>query len=225
MLKSFRRFLAILPLQLLMGQLIILAERRADRSRAAGARGRPTFFFDLSDPFSYLVAERIERVLGQVDWVPTGGTVLRDGEQWRDPAGLRAHAETCAAALRLPLVWPEHFPGETPAALRAAAYAAENGAGGRFALAASRLAFCGGFDLEDPEILAEAAAAAGLGLQDTIGAAGDLTRDGALHATARGLLNQGVRSLPAIKIGDHWFDGDGALAAAAAYQRSSLAVG
>ena len=37
---------------------------------------------------------------------------------------------------------------------------AEGGRGAGFVLAASRLAFCGGFDLEDPEILAEAAAAA-----------------------------------------------------------------
>jgi 2-hydroxychromene-2-carboxylate isomerase len=206
-----------------MGELILLAEHRADRSRATGAV-KPAFFFDLSCPFSYLVAERIERALGEVEWIPTAGTVLRGGEEWANAAAVRAHAETCAVALRLPLVWPDHFPCETPAALRAASYAAEIGSGGRFALAASRLAFCGGFDLEDPEILAEAAAAAGIGLGDCLVAAGDLTRDGALHATARGLMHQGVRRLPAIRVGDHWFDGDGALAGAAAYQRSGLAV-
>jgi 2-hydroxychromene-2-carboxylate isomerase len=207
-----------------MGQLIILAERRADRSRQTG-NVDPAFFFDLSDPFSYLVAERIERVLGQVEWIPTAGTVLRGSEEWANPAAVRAHAETCAVALRLPLVWPDNFPGETPAALRAATYAAEIGSGSRFALAAKRLAFCGGFDLEDPEILAEAAAAANIGLQDCLAAAGDLTRDGALHATARGLLLQGVCRLPAIRIGDRWFDGDGALGAAAAYLRSGTAFG
>ncbi len=207
-----------------MGQLIILAERRADRSRVIPNDLRPSFFFDLSCPFSYLVAERIERVLGEVEWIPTAGTVLRGGEDWANPAAVRAHAETSAVAVRLPLVWPEHFPHETPAALRAASHAAEIGAGYRFALAASRLAFCGGFDLEDPEILAEAAAAAGLGLQDCLKAAGDLTRDGALHATARGLISQGIRQLPAIRISDHWFDGDGALASAAAYLRSGMTV-
>ena len=70
--------------------------------------------------------------------------------------------------MRLPLVWPEHFPRETPAALRAASHAAEIGAGCRFALAARRLAFCGGFDLEGPEILAEAAAAASLRLRTAL---------------------------------------------------------
>ncbi len=201
-----------------MGELIVLAERRADRSRPT-LSARPAFFFDVGCPFSYLAAERVERVVGDVVWIPTG-TLLRQGEEWSQMAAVRAHAETCAVAVRLPLVWPDRFPAETPAALRAAAYAAEIGAGSRFALAASRLAFCGGFDLEDPEILAEASAAAGIALPDCFSAVGDLSRDGALHATARGLLAHGVRRLPAIRVGRYWFDGDGALAAAAALVRS-----
>lgn len=206
-----------------MGELIVLAERRADRSRPQRSN-RPAFFFDLSCPFSYLAAERVERILGDVDWVPTAATVLRRSEASEQLAAVRSHAETCAVALRLPLVWPDGFPGETPGALRAAAHAAEIGAGARFALAASRLAFCGGFDLEDPEILAEAAAAAGIGLRECLAAAGDPTRDGALHATARGLLTQGVRRLPALRAGTRWFDGDEALAAAAAFLRARTVV-
>jgi hypothetical protein len=45
-----------------------------------------------------------------------------------------------------------------PGLLRAVSYATAIGGGAQFALAAMRLEFCGGFDLEDPEILAEAAA-------------------------------------------------------------------
>jgi 2-hydroxychromene-2-carboxylate isomerase len=206
-----------------MGELIVLAERRADRSRPTRSP-RPAFFFDLSCPFSYLTAERIERVLGEVDWVPTAATVLRRGGEWDQPSTVRAHAETCAVALRLPLVWPDGFPGDTPTALRAAAYAAQIGAGARFALAASRLAFCGGFDLEDPEILAEAAAAAGISFHACLAAAADPARDGELHATARGLLAHGVTRLPAIRLGRRWLNGDGALAAATAVQRSRAAL-
>ena len=66
--------------------------------------------------------------------------------------------------------------------MRAAAYAAEQGRGRDFVLAAGRLAFCGGFDLDDPEILAEAAAAAGIPLEDCFHAAGDQRRDGAAEA-------------------------------------------
>jgi 2-hydroxychromene-2-carboxylate isomerase len=206
-----------------MGELIVLAERRADRSRPTRS-ARPALFFDLSCPFSYLVAERIERLLGGIDWIPTAATILHRGNgEWGQPAAVRAHAETCAVALRLPLVWPDRFPAATPMALRAAVHAAQIGAGAQFALAAMRLAFCGGFDLEDPEILAEAAAAAGISLQECLAAAGDPTRDGELHATARGLLSQGVTRLPAIRVGTGWFDGDGALAAAAAALRSQAA--
>jgi 2-hydroxychromene-2-carboxylate isomerase len=204
-----------------MGELIVLAERRADRSRPAARSTRPAFFFDLSCPLSYMAAERVERVLDDVDWIPTAATLLhRGGGEWSQPAAVRAHAETCAVALRLPLVWPDGFPGEVPTALRAAAHAAAIGAGARFALAASRLAFCGGFDLEDPEILAEAAAAAGIGLRECLQAAGDASRDGELHATARGLLSHGVTRLPAVRVGKEYFDGDGALAGAAALWRS-----
>jgi 2-hydroxychromene-2-carboxylate isomerase len=198
-----------------MGDVIVLAERRAERSRSAEP-ARPVFFFDLACPFSYLAAERIERVLGDVAWIPTDETLLRRATEWSHPAAVRANAETLARALRTPLVWPDNFPAATPAALRAATYAAEIGKGSRFALAASRLAFCGGFDLEEPEILAEAAAAAGIGLPDCLSAARDRTRDEGLSATARGLLARGVHRLPAIRVGRHWFDGDGALAGAAA---------
>ena len=206
-----------------MGELIILAERRADRSRARRT-SRPAFFFDLACPFSYLAAERVERVLGDVEWVPTSGWLLRQGGEWSQPAAIRAHAETCAVARRLPLVWPDSFPSGTPAALRAAAHAVDIGAGARFVLAASRLAFCGGFDLEDPEILAEAAAAAGIGLRDCLTAAGDPGRDSELDATARGLLSRGIQRLPAIRIGSRWFAGDGVLAGSAAYLRSDASV-
>ncbi len=206
-----------------MGELILLAERRADRSRPCRT-ARPAFFFDLACPFSYLAAERVERVLGDVEWVPTAGRLLRQSGEWSGPAAIRAHAETCAVALRLPLVWPDPFPSDTPAALRAAVHAAEIGAGARFVLAASRLAFCGGFDLEDPEILAEAAAAAGIGLRDCLAAAGDETRDIELDATARGLLSRGIQRLPAVRVGSRWFAGDGVLAGSAAYLRSDASV-
>jgi 2-hydroxychromene-2-carboxylate isomerase len=220
--ESFRQFSAPVPLWGVMGDLIDLAERRADRSRpTVGAR--PAFFFDLACPFSYLAAERVERVLGEVDWVPTSASLLAPGLGRGETAAVRAHAETCAVALRLPLVWPDRFPADAPGALRAAAYAVEIGAGARFALAASRLAFCGGFDLEDPEILAEAAAAAGIGLRECLTAVGDPSRDEPLQATAQGLVAHGVRRVPAIRVGTRWFDGDGVLASAAAFLRAAPA--
>jgi 2-hydroxychromene-2-carboxylate isomerase len=206
-----------------MGELIVLAERLADRSRLAQRR-RPAFFFDLACPFSYLAAERIERILGDVDWIPTASKLL-DGQEWAQDPELRREAEHRAAELRLPLVWPDGFPATAATALRAASYAAEVGRGARFALAASRLAFCGGFDLEDPETLAEAASAAGVPLEGALAAARDPSRDGPLHATARALHARGVRQLPAIRLGRSWFSGGRAIGEAAAFQRSLAAAG
>ncbi len=201
-----------------MGQLIVLAERLADRSRPGP--GHPSaFFFDLNCPFSYLAAERVERILGELEWIPAASTLL-GGQRWAQSPAVRREAEKRAVELRLPLVWPDGFPASGSSALRAAAYAVEVGAGARFALAASRLAFCGGFDLSDPEILAEAAAAAGVPLEECLTAAGDPRRDVSLHATARGLVARGVRELPAVRIGHRWLGGERALAAAGALARS-----
>ena len=185
-----------------MGDVIMLWERLADRPSIGGTRS--TFFFDLACPFSYLTAERVERTLGDVDWVPC--SLPADRRQLTPD--LIARAEREAFALQLPLVWPDRFPGPVPIAMRAAAYAAEIGAGARFALAASRLAFCGGYDLEDREILAEAAAAASVPVDECLAAAADPARDIRLQATAHRLERCGVPRLPAIRIGRRWLWGE-----------------
>jgi 2-hydroxychromene-2-carboxylate isomerase len=208
-----RQFPLFRSFQLSMGELIALAERLADRSRARGPeKAASAFFFDLACPFSYLASERVERLLGEVQWIPAAGRPVERS----DLSCFRSRAERRAAELRLPLVWPEPFPVSVPGALRAAARAAQLGAGSRFALAAARLAFCGGFDLEDPEVLAEAAAAAGLTLDQCLSAAGDQALDRSLEATARGLRAQGVKRLPAVRVGGRLFDGEHRLVEAAA---------
>jgi 2-hydroxychromene-2-carboxylate isomerase len=224
-LRQFSRERAFIAL---VGDLILLSERRGLSPRAACGRraAQPTaFFFDVSCPFSYIAAERVERLLGPITWIPAAAVALHRGQTSRadeDWETVRAAAERRAAALRLPLMWPENHPTGTPIALRAAAHAAENGVGGAFALALSRLAFCGGFDIKDSEILAEAAAAAGLRLDLTLAAAADES----LHATARGLLARGASELPAIRVGRRWFSGEqGLLEASAAMRRGAFAFG
>jgi len=198
-----------------VGELIDLAAHRADRSRRSFG-GRIAFFFDLACPFSYLTAERVERTLGAVAWVPVAPL---PGAPSPGARALLA-AEYQAMALRLPLVWPDTWPEPFPSATRAAAYAASFGRSGQFALAASRLAFCGGFDLEDEEILADAAAAAGLAPGDLLAATTDSSWDVELEATAEGLGRRGVRELPALRLGTHWRSGQQALAEAAALVRA-----
>jgi 2-hydroxychromene-2-carboxylate isomerase len=206
-----------------MGELIHLAKRRAERSLQA-LELPPAFFFDVSDPLSYLTAEHVERSLGEVEWIAVDGTVLSDRAD-SDLTALREHAEARARALRLPLVWPDTFPAATPCALRAAAYACEIGVGAQFALAASRLAFCGGFELEDPEVLTEAAAAAGVPLDGCLEAAGERSRDDDLAEMAHALRAHEVFELPAITIGGRWFAGDAALLGAATVQAKAVRAG
>ena len=214
-----------------MGEVIRLAERRQARRERAQQRPaslRAEFLFDLVCPFTYLAAERVERAFDDVTWTPASVTALRRGSLAGDEAALaavRAAAEERAAAVRLPLVWPENWPAEVPAAMRVAAHAAETGRGAAFVLAAGRLAFCGGFDLDDPEILAEAAAAAGLGLDACLHAAGDRGRDGKIEAAGRRLLAVGADRLPALRIGRALYWGETQVTDAAAAARLQAAAG
>jgi 2-hydroxychromene-2-carboxylate isomerase len=198
-----------------MGEVIELKDQLADRSRPRGGV-RAAFFYDVACPFSYLVGERIERVLGEVEWIPAPAVGLDGGARWARFDATLELAERQASAARLPLVWPEGFPANTRHALRAASYATQNGAGAGFALATMRLAFCGGFDLEDPEILGIAAGAAGLPIEGCLLAARDATRDRTLWATARGLRARGVRALPALRLGRRFIEGERILVEGAA---------
>jgi len=204
---GLRQFCFSAALLRYMGEVIELKDQLADRSRPRGGLGA-AFFYDVACPFSYLIAERLERVLGEVEWVPAPAVGLDGGARWARFDATRELAERYAFAARLPLVWPDAFPTNTRHALRAASYATENGAGAGFALAASRLAFCGGFDLEDPEILGIAAGAAGLSIEGCLAAAREPERDRPLWATARGLHARGVKALPALRLGRRFIEGE-----------------
>src|ERR1700740_201672 len=90
-----------------MGHVIYLDERRAGRSKSP-QQARPAFFFEITSPRSYLRAERVERKLGEVDWVAADGALLRriqaeSGAAQAQAAGARsprARAGGFARALR-----------------------------------------------------------------------------------------------------------------------------
>jgi 2-hydroxychromene-2-carboxylate isomerase len=187
-----------------MGELVRLDDRRRRRHARTLETARARLFIDLADPFSYLAAERVERALPTVGWQLASQTALERTDPAFDEAAveaLREAAERRAAELRLPLQWPDAFPAPVPAAMRAAAYAIEAGRGGAFIVAAGRLAFCGGFDLDDPEVLMEAAAAAGISLEACLDAARDPARDAPIEAAGRRLLAIGADRLPALRVG------------------------
>jgi 2-hydroxychromene-2-carboxylate isomerase len=215
-----------------MGHVISLDERRRARLAAEErprARTRVTFFFDLASPFTYLAAERVDRLFPDVIWRPALTEALHAGDPLAatsDREAAQQAAEERAAALQMPLVWPDPFPSGARVAMRVASLAAAQGnSGAPFVLAASRLAFCGGFDLDDPEVLAEAAAAAGLGLPEVLAAAGDRSRDGEMEATALRLLAHGATRLPVLKVGRTLFCGEHRIAEAAASIRRRPRLG
>ena len=185
-----------------MGTVVNLDSRR--RRRHPHEILRAQCYVDLACPFSYLTAERVQRAFSNLSWCLAYNAVVDRRDPAADPARaarVRATAERRAAELRLPLLWPDRFPREAPAAMRAASLAIEHGRGGEFILAAGRLAFCGGFDLEDPDVLAEAAAAAQLDLDECLHAARDERRDSGIESTSRRLLAAGAERLPVVRVG------------------------
>ena len=138
------------------------------RSTSAGMPSRAEFFFDLASsvhvPGGRAGRPRLRR--GDVDaGVPRTlrcGALRSTGDApgAADAPGGRGARRRAAPAARS---GPSACRRRCRPRCASPHYAAQQGRGAAFVLAATRLAFCGGFDLDDLEILAEAAAAAGLG--------------------------------------------------------------
>lgn len=198
-----------------MGEVIHLPRRRRVAHEQSVAS--VTFLFDLACPYTYLAAERIDRRFSEARWRPAAGRHLAASPCGaRGLAGARAieTAEQRARELHMPLVLPERFPARVPAAMRAATYASERGRGAAFAIAVGRLAFCGGFDVEDRRMLAEAAAAAGLDVEETLTAAGDERRDQLVESAGRALWVEGGTAVPSLRLEGRLYGGERAITAA-----------
>src|SRR3954452_13251178 len=159
-----------------MGEVIRLEDRRARRRPETnmGDAVRAEFLFDLASPFTYLAAERVDRAFDEVTWTPACARTLRCAAMPADFGDVQAIADLArerAAALRLPLEWPERWPMPVPAAMRVAHYAAQQKRGGAFVLAATRRGFPGVSNLDDLEILPKPGAASGLPLDGCLRAA------------------------------------------------------
>ena len=203
-----------------MGEVITLAEHRARRAQPRPPRrgASPVFYFDLGCPHSYLALERVDRLLPGAHWRPTLADNLHPTDPWADPPA-RATAEHRARELGLPLIWPTTTTRSPRRAMRAALHAINHGPGAQFALAAARLAFCGGYDLNDPAIIAEAAAAANLDPDPALHAAHNQHLDKPLEHNARRLLAAGATCLPTFQIGPTLHCGETTITQAAAALR------
>lgn len=177
---------------------------------------RATFHYDLESPYAWLAAERIDSLL-DVEWVPVlVGAIFKAAgrESWGlgdgRAAGI-AEVERRAAERGLPpLRWPEPWPGNSLAAMRAAIR------GGKpFALAAYRLHFTEG-RLLDEDGIAAAAMAAGLDPDELVAATQDPGVKAELRANTEGAIARGVFGVPTVVVGDELYWGDDRLDEAAA---------
>jgi 2-hydroxychromene-2-carboxylate isomerase len=177
---------------------------------------QPVFYYDLGSPQCYIVGETIMSTLPVVpEWEPVLASQITGSEQQADPD--REEVERLAAALGLQaLRWPRNWPPDTTTAMLAATYAKKVGRGVAFSLAAFRQEFAGGRDIGDENTVLIAGAACEMHPVA-------LTKGIELRSTAQALqiageraVNAGVRSLPAIQMGDRTYEGPEALALAGA---------
>jgi len=157
------------------------------------------FYYDLGSPDCYLVAEQIGAALPEpAEWEPVHFGAAEGVE--------REAIERRAADTGLqPIRWPSAWPPETRTAMLAATYAKQIGRTVAFSLAAFRQAFAGGRDLGDEDTVLIAAAACEMHPAAVLKGIGLRSTSAALERAAERARAAGVRSLPAIQVGDEVF--------------------
>jgi 2-hydroxychromene-2-carboxylate isomerase len=170
---------------------------------------QPVFYYDLGSPQCYTVAEAIMSALPVVpEWEPVLGSDL--GPAGSEPD--RELIERIAGDLGLqPLRWPRPWPPETRRVMLAATYAKRVGRGVAFSLAAFRQAFAGGRDLGDEDTVLIAGAACEMHPVALVRGIELKSTENALNAAGGRARQAGVRSLPAIQVGNRTYVGAAAL--------------
>jgi 2-hydroxychromene-2-carboxylate isomerase len=185
---------------------------------------RPVFYFDLVSPEAYLAAERVNSVLPVVpEWEPILLARLPGGEAldaWRCGTEREIEMiemERLAARRGLqPLRWPPEWPADSELAMLAATYAKQMGRAVAFSLAAFRQAFAAARDLGQRDNVLIAAAACEMHPAALLKGLELKSVRAALDAATAGAAERGVRSVPAIAVGDELFGGDDGVERAAA---------
>ena len=181
-------------------------------------------YLDLGSPYAYLACERAPEVLGsETELCPIllGAVFARRGfGSWSaTPARATRVAEIEARAQRYglpPLRWPESWPGNGLAAMRAAVWAARQGRLEAFARAVFRAQFADDGDIGDAVLLAACAAAAGLPGAELADAVQRPDIKAELRARTDAAWDAGVRGVPSIAVGSSIFYGEDQMELAAA---------
>jgi 2-hydroxychromene-2-carboxylate isomerase len=188
--------------------------------------GRPTFYYDLSSPYAYLAALRVDELLPAAPyWQPIAfGALIR--EIGKVPWSLRpdtrsvgvAEIERRAAERGLPAVrWPDGWPDASYSVLplRAVLHAFDRGLGRELTLELYRVAFAEGTALNDLDVAAAAAARVGLDAAEVREAVERPEIKDRLRSATDAATRRGVTGVPTVAVGDELFWGDDRLGDAA----------
>jgi 2-hydroxychromene-2-carboxylate isomerase len=192
-----------------------------------------SFYFDLGSPYGYLAAERLASVLPEpIEWKPVllgglfklaGRSSWALGDHQRREAGM-AEIERRAKTYGLPpMRWPDPWPTDYLAAMRAATSAFAAGRGREFALQAYRNAFQHGADLSHVGQVLQAGRQAGLDPGRLEEAMRDPQTKQALRSATDAAFERGVIGVPTIAIDDELFWGDDRLEEAAGHLNANAA--
>jgi 2-hydroxychromene-2-carboxylate isomerase len=187
---------------------------------------RATFYYDLSSPYAYLAALRVDDVL-PVDavWQPIAfGALIRELGKvpWslRDDTRAEGQAEIAGRARDrgLPHVrWPPGWPAESYSVvpLRAVLHARDEGRERELSFELYRLEFVEGVALDDIEVVIGAAERSGLDGERVRAAVQESEIKGRLRAATDNARRRGVTGVPTVAVGDELFWGDDRLEDAA----------
>jgi 2-hydroxychromene-2-carboxylate isomerase len=184
----------------------------------------PTLYFDLGSPYAYLAASRAASTLGvdpELEPILLGAIFrLRGHGSWSQTDAREANVaeiERRAREYELPSVaWPPGWPPNTLAAMRAATWAKRNRRVREFATTAFRRAYVDGDDLADLDVLAGAAAEAGLPATDLADAIQAPEVKDELKRATEAAWDAGVAGVPSVRVEANVYYGDDRLEAAAA---------
>jgi 2-hydroxychromene-2-carboxylate isomerase len=191
------------------------------------------FYYDVSSPYAYLAAVRVDGLIPNAEWRPIAfGVLLRETGRvpWSlnpdtRPAGV-AEVEQRAAQRGLPPVaWPPGWPADsyslTP--LRALHYAQSIEKLKELTAALYEKMFVEGIALDELAAVLDAANTAGIDPAELqAGIEGEQARGALREATAEAIA-RGVVGVPTVAVGDELFWGDDRLEdAASSASRSNL---
>jgi 2-hydroxychromene-2-carboxylate isomerase len=187
-----------------------------------------TFYFGAMSPYSWFSAERIDQLIPEADWQPLflGGIFKANGRKsWgldeHRAAGM-ADCEARAGQYGLgPIRWPEQWPTNDLTVARAMLVAQGRDLLQPFALAAMRMAFREGADLQQSEVVLEAARRSGIDSEELQAELADPHVKAALRAADEQALARGVFGVPTVIVGEELFWGDDRLEQAAAFGASA----